>query len=61
MNAVKHYCETKTNIDWEQRRYEVAKDLLVTQGNQGLDNHELIQACIETADLFIYELKKQKQ
>ncbi len=61
MNAVKNYCNSKANIDWEQRRYEIAKELLVNQCNQGLGNHELIQACIETADLFIYELKKQKQ
>ena len=63
MNAVKNYCNSKANIDWEQRRYEIAKSVL--QGLFASDNQssyeELASYAVAQADALIIELKKQKQ
>lgn len=43
---------TYCSIDWEQRRYDVAKEILVL--NPSLGVHD----CIDMADKFITELKE---
>ena len=62
MNAVKHYCETKTNIDWEQRRYEIAKSVLqgIFASNIQGTYEELATFAVQGADALINELKKEK-
>ena len=61
----------KNNPDWEQRRYEVAKEILVKNyngvgikidaGKISLNKviaAETIRLCVEYADIFIDELRK---
>lgn len=48
-------------IDWEQRRYEIAKDVLAASfatpmGNVSIQSY--IRDCVQIADLLIEELKK---
>ncbi len=47
----------KLTPDWEQRRYETAKDLLCACAASGSCTKEDIQFAISTADDFIAELK----
>ena len=49
----------ETPIDWEQRRYEIAKDLFVQHINfPGMRADEVTaQASVELADMLIKELK----
>lgn len=52
--------ETK-KIDWERRRYEIAKDVLAASfatpmGNVSIQSY--IRDCVQIADLLIEELKK---
>lgn len=62
----------KNNPDWEQRRYEVAKEILVKNyngfgikidaGKISLNKviaAETIRLCVEYADIFIDELRKE--
>lgn len=62
----------KNNPDWEQRRYEVAKEILVKNyngfgikidaGKISLNKviaTETIRLCVEYADIFIDELRKE--
>lgn len=59
--------ESKFNIDWEQRRYETAKDLLAAFMSNSCSNvfggSKEYQAkdAVEYADALIKELKKEKQ
>lgn len=46
-------------IDWEQRRYEVAKDILANHTIHGAFKKEAIEFAIEVANKFIEELKKK--
>lgn len=46
-------------IDWEQRRYEVAKDILANHAIHGAFQKEAIKFAIEVANKFIKELKKE--
>lgn len=59
----------KNEIDWEQRRYEIAKEMmpvayqesrniLLRGGTVGYD--DVAQAAVEFADMLIAELKKEK-
>ena len=46
-------------IDWEQRRYEIAKDILSAQhGNYPLTVEEGTDFAVEVADILIEKLKK---
>ena len=50
------------NIDWEQRRYEIAKDILSAQhGNYPLTVEEGIDFAVEVADTLIAKLKEQSE
>lgn len=46
-------------IDWEQRRYEVAKDILANHTIHGAFKKEAIEFAIEVSNKFIKELKKE--
>lgn len=49
------------DIDWEQRRYEIAKDIVVNSFSTPMGNVSMvsyIHDCIQVADLLIGELKK---
>ena len=57
--------DTTSDIDWEQRRYEILKSVL--QGfcansvpfiDQGTSFQQITEWCIEIADILIAELKK---
>ncbi len=61
MNAVKNYCNSKTNIDWEQKRYEIAKEIFLSLKNSPNSYKEDAKKAVEIADILITELKKQKQ
>lgn len=55
--------DEKGAIDWEQRRYEIAKDVLAASfatpmGNVSIQSY--IRDCVQIAYLLIEELKKMK-
>ena len=55
-NPVKNYIK---NIDWEQRRYEIAKDVIITLfSSKHLTDSEIISSAVKLADALIEELKK---
>ena len=55
-NPVKNYTK---NIDWEQRRYEIAKDILSTLvSDPNLADCEIPSEAVRYADALIKELKK---
>ena len=57
--------QEKKEIDWEQRRYEIAKDLLVKKylevSQFSLKREDDIRLVIGYADKIIKELKKQSE
>lgn len=61
MTAVKNYCNSKANIDWEQRRYEIAKEIFLSLQDSHKTYEEDAELSIEVANLFIEKLKKQKK
>jgi len=52
--------EPKSDIDWEQRRYEIAKALMSSERieDYGYNLQKKAQSCIEIADELIKQLKK---
>ena len=51
-------------IDWEQRRYEIAKDLMAASFAQPMDGVSItsyIHNCVQWADALIEELKKESK
>lgn len=56
---------TNNEIDWEARRYEIAKDILATShiaqqiGKYGYNYEEEVKEAVRMADLLIAELKKK--
>lgn len=56
--------ETVKPIDWEQRRYEVAKDVLAASFGQpmsGVSIASYVHSCVQWADALIEELKGGKE
>ena len=48
-------------IDWEQRRYEIAKDVFCIQEAQYLDsNRKMAEVAVRAADALIEELKNKQ-
>jgi len=47
-----------TDIDWEQRRYEIAKDILAATYDYPMDGKPYAKIAVGIADAFIAELKK---
>lgn len=48
-------------IDWEQRRYEIAKDILAATYNFPMDGKSYARVAVGVADALIAELKKGGQ
>ena len=54
--------DTTKHIDWEQRRYEIARDIMATsfyQPMEGVSIAPYIHNCVQWADALIEELKRQ--
>ena len=52
------------NIDWEQRRYEIARDIMAASFNQPMDGVSIasyVYNCVQWADALIEELKKESK
>lgn len=50
-------------IDWEQRRYEIAKDVLVSSFSTPMEGTSVlsyVRSCVQIADILIAELKGDK-
>lgn len=61
MKGVQMNDETVKPIDWEQRRYEIAKDIMAasfTQPMAGVSIASYVHNCVLWADALIEELKK---
>jgi len=53
--------DTEKTIDWEQRRYEIVKDIVANSFSTPMGNVSIvsyIHDCVQVADLLIEELKK---
>lgn len=46
-------------IDWEQRRYEIARELMKANLDTYATREHLVKWCVESADALIVELKKR--
>lgn len=52
---------TENPIDWEQRRYEIAKEVLASSFSTPMDGVSIqsyVRSCVNVADMLIEELKK---
>lgn len=61
MKGVQMKDEIAKPIDWEQRRYEIAKDVMAASFNQpmaGVSIASYVHNCVQWADALIEELKK---
>lgn len=47
-----------SDIDWEQRRYEIAKDILAATYDFPMDGKSYAKVAVGVADALIAELKK---
>ena len=60
-----HIRRNNQHIDWEQRRYEIAKDILANYhiaqqiGHYSYNEQEEVKDAVLMADLLIEELKKK--
>lgn len=55
---------TRKFIDWEQRRYEIAKDVLGSSFSTPMEGTSIlsyIRSCVQVADILIEELKGGEQ
>lgn len=53
--------DSEKTIDWEQRRYEIVKDIVANSFSTPMGNMSIISYihdCVQVADLLIEELKK---
>ena len=53
--------EFENEIDWEQRRYEIAKDILAATYDFPMDGKSYAKVAVGVADALIAELKKGGQ
>ena len=56
-------CNHLDKVDWEQRRYEIAKDvycIMVGHNSDRLSHHQKAENAVLWADALIEELKKKK-
>lgn len=62
---VAEICEKEKVINWEQRRYEIAKEVLAASfatSIEGISIREYVHFCVHVSDMLIIELKpKPKQ
>lgn len=64
MKGVQINGETAKPIDWEQRRYEIAKDVMAASINQPTDGVSIVSYvhnCVQWADALIEELKEESK
>lgn len=64
MKGVQINGETAKPIDWEQRRYEIARDIMVASFDQpmaGVSIASYVHDCVQWADALIEELKKTSE
>lgn len=64
MKGVQINNETVKPIDWEQRRYEIAKGIISTAFNQyvkSMSAKDFTDICLEWVDALIEELKKESK
>ena len=53
----------KREIDWEQRRYEIAKEVLASSFSTPMERTSIlsyVRSCVQIADILIEELKGGK-
>lgn len=53
----------KREIDWEQRRYEIAKEVLASSFSTPMEGTSIlsyVRSCVQIADILIEELKGGK-
>ena len=55
--ACQQYIESETTIDWEQRRYEIARDVYANQFHGNLTAKQ----AVEKADRLISELQRSTE
>ena len=63
-NFVAEICEEEKVLDWEQRRYEIAKDIMAASFYQPMDGASIapyVHNCVLWADALIEELKKTRK
>ena len=61
MRGVQMNEETVKPIDWEQRRYEIARDIMIASIDQPMTGASIapyVHNCVQWADKLIEELKK---
>lgn len=59
-NLVAEICEEEKVIDWEQRRYEIAKEVLASSFSTPMEGKSIlsyVRSCVQIADILIEELK----
>lgn len=59
-NLVAEICEEEKVIDWEQRRYEIAKEVVVSSFStlmEGASILSYVRSCVQVANFLIEELK----
>lgn len=59
-NLVSEICEEEKVIDWEQRRYEIAKEVLASSFSTLMEGASIlwyVRSCVQVADFLIKELK----
>lgn len=64
MKGVQINGETAKPIDWEQRRYEIARDIMAASFDQPMTGASLptyAHICVQWADALIEELKKESK
>ena len=62
-NLVAEICEEEKIIDWEQRRYEIAKEVLASSFSTPMEGTSIlsyVRSCVQIADILIEELKRGK-
>ena len=62
--AARKYVNTTNGIDWEQRRYEIAKDVLSARlanpqswSGANFDKENFVETCVEYAEILIKKLQ----
>lgn len=64
VNDVEIISNDYDGIDWEQRRYEIAKEVLASSFSTPMEGTSIlsyVRSCVQVADILIEELKGGKQ
>ena len=61
-SALREYISSRGAIDWEQRRYEIAKDVLCACFSSGRTDGGIstVDYAVSVADILIEKLKKEE-